>query len=499
MYLYLRQGISMIISFFATRVTLDILGVTDYGISAAVGGAVSMITFLTGALSVGNLRFFSFYLGNGDKEKLKKIFAGTLAIYLSMIIVFVLFCETFGLWLLNTQMVIPEERMHAAMVIYQLAVVGMCLGLVSPPYHALITAHEDMKIYAQMTVVDQTLRLVTLYLLWVLPFDKLILFSLIGLIISFGIQIIYLVYCWKRYPECHTLPKFEKPIIKELLGFNVWNLCGNFAWMLKNQGTAVLLNMFFGPVVNAAQNIANSIRGVSMTFAGGFTSAVKPQITMNYASGDYNHMFSLTYGGAKITYILMAIIIFPLLFNVELVLNLWLHDVPQYAVIFCQLMLIELLIDQIGYMISTVVQATGKIRNYQLLVGLFGALNIPVSYVALKFGASPEWVFVISIFMQIGVNAMRVIYLKLVRKSAVMECMKSCIFPCTIAALVSVAFCYIMPRYETLLPSIPVIVVEVVVVLIAGYYLALNANEKNLLMSYVNKFKAKIFPQRQSA
>lgn len=487
LYLYLQQAISLVISFFTVGVTLEVLGVSDYGISCVVGGAVSMFSFLTGTMAVGNQRFYSFYIGTGEKEKLRKVVGSTFFVYIILMAALVILCETIGLWLLNHKLVIPPERMFAANVVFQVGVVSMGISLLQAPFLGLITAHENMSIYAKMSVWDSVSRLLYLYLLLIIPFDKLILYSVLGMCIGLIGQAFYMWYCFRKYPESHTGPVYDKLILRELLGFNVWNLCGNFAWMLKNQGTGMLLNVFFGPAINAAQSIAGQVRGFSSIFANGLTTSVKPQITKNYASGEHDRMFRLTYSGGKITYVLMAVVVIPAIFNIGIVLDLWLPVVPEYAVVFCQLMLIEVLIEEVGRILSTITQATGKIRNYQLIIGFLGALNIPVSFVFLKLGFNPAWVFAISIVCQLGVNAVRVIYLRKVKTGAVKECLRELIIPCGLAALASGMVCFMFPSSSYLPIAVPVIILEIGVVLVFGYFIAFGPLERMMVKDYMGK------------
>lgn len=491
-YLYVRQGISIIISFLTVGVTLDVLGETDYGINSLVAGAVSMFTFLTGAMAIGNERFYAFYLGKGDFPKLRKIFQGTLMLYIALAILLFILGETIGLWFLNNKLVIPEERLYAANVLYQLGLVNMCISLMLPPFTALITAHEDMVFFAKMSLWDATARLGTIALLYLAPFDKLIAVGIIGLTISFIGQIIYFRFCYRHYPECHAKPIYEKPILKELVGFNFWNLCGNFAWMIKNQGTAFLLNIFFGPIINAAQSIATGVRGMSSMFAGSFMSAMVPQITKNYANSNYDHMFKLAFSGAKIIFLLMAVIVIPAIFNIEFALNIWLPSIPKYAVPFCQIILIEVLFEQTSTFLATINQATGEIKKYQLLIGFYGCLNLPIAYIALKLGSSAEYVFIISLILQLFVIGVRVVFLKRIDPSAQMKCIKRLIIPCLASGSIAAFLCYIIPTSDNFILQVLLILLEVIIVALTIFVVGFNQEEKQLCISYVYKFMARI-------
>lgn len=485
-YLYIRQFISIVISLATVGITLDVLGEVDYGINNVVAGVVTMFTFLTGAMAIGNERFYAYYLGLGDMDKLKRIFAGTFGIYVVLAVIFFLLGETVGLWMLNYKLVIPTERMFAANCLYQLTLFNLCTGMILPPFTALIGAHEDMDFIAKMSIWDSSTRLISLFLLVILPFDKLITLGCVSLSISLIGQFIYFFFCYKKYTVSHTKPKFEKPIIKELLGFNVWNLSGNFAWMIKNQGTTFLLNMFFGPVVNAAQGIASGMRGQSQILAGSFQAAMTPQITKNYASGNHDHMFNLAFGGMKIVFMLMGMVVIPAFFNIELILNLWLPEVPGHTVVFCQLMLLEVLFEATSTFLATIQQATGRIKKYQLLIGLYGCLNLPISYIALKLDAEPEWVFAISLVMQFFVISVRVGFLNRVRAGAMRECFKRVIFPCLVSFVVIFAVCFMIPKVNNLVASAVFILLEIAIVVVAIYLIAFNKAERDLTRNYVN-------------
>lgn len=497
-YLYIRQFISIVITLATVGITLDVLGEVDYGINNVVAGVVTMFTFLTGAMAIGNERFYAYYLGLGDMVKLKRIVAGTFGIYVTLSVIFFVLGETVGLWMLNYKLVIPPERMFAANWLFQLSLLILCIGMIMPPFTALIGAHEDMGFLAKMSIWDASAKLLSLFFLVMLPFDKLIALGCITLTIFLIGQFIYFFYCYKKYTVCHTWPKFEKPIIKELLGFNVWNLCGNFAWMIKNQGTAFLLNVFFGPVVNAAQGIATGLRGHSMVLAGSFQAAMTPQITKNYASGNHDHMFSLAFGGIKIEFMLMGVVVIPAFFNIELILNLWLSKVPQHTVVFCQLMLLEVLFEATSTFLATIQQATGRIKKYQLLIGLYGCLNLPISYVALKLGAVPEWVFAISLVMQFFVIGVRVGFLNRVRAGAMRECFRKVIFPCLTAFVVIFALCFMIPKVNNLVASAVFILLEIAIVVVAIYLIAFNKAERELTKNYVNVALTKIKLKRKS-
>lgn len=492
LYLYLRQGISMIITFATVGVTLDVLGETDYGINNVIAGTVSMFTFLSGSLAVGNQRFYAYYLGKNDMQRLKEIVGGTIFIYLVMAGIFFILGESIGLWILNHKLVIPAERLEAANWLYQFGIISLCFSMLMPPFSALLTAHENMRFYAAMTIWDSAIRLITLYLLVILPFDKLIALGAISLSVTISTLTFYIIYVKRKYPESRTKPIWRKDIMKELLGFNCWNLCGNLAWMIKNQGTGFLLNMFFGPVVNAAQGIATGVRGMSQTLSDSFKTAMTPQITKSYAQKNYEHLFRLAFSGSKLVFLLMAIVVIPAIFNIELILDIWLPHTPKYTVVFCQIMLVEVLLEQTSSFLATINQATGKIKSYQLLIGFYGCLNLPVAYLALRWGCTPEWVFVISLFLQLFVIGVRIGYLKRVSPSSSKDYIVHAAIPCIIAGCIAAALCFIIPESDSLLIRIIVILIQIVITASCVYVIALSHDEKDYCRQYTTRIMQKV-------
>ena len=292
LYLYFRQILTLLVSLITVRYTMSALGVIDYGVNSVVAGTVSMFQFLVGSLAMGTQRFFSFHIGRNDKEMLAKTFKQTFTIYLLLGLFVVLLTEIVGIWFVENKLVIPADRMFAARFIFQVSVLSMFLTTLQSPFMASVVAHENMKIFAQVSVYDVIMRLVVVILLVLSPFDKLISLSILTFIVGLSTLVFYQWYTRSRYEECRSVIYWEKSLAKEILSFNVWNLFGNFAWMMKNQGMAMILNMFFGPIVNASQQIGTQIRTICVGFSHNITAAVKPQIIKSYAVQDYDRMFN---------------------------------------------------------------------------------------------------------------------------------------------------------------------------------------------------------------
>lgn len=487
--LYGRQVVMLLVSLYTVRVVLSVLGAEDYGINNVVAGAVTMFSFLTSAMATGCQRFFSFAIGKNDTVLLTNTFRATLSIYLVLILILFVLGETVGLWFTNSKLVIPDNRMVAANWIYQFSLVGFCASIMSTPFMALIMAHEDMSVYAKYTLLDAAIKLIIVYLLYISPIDKLISYGFLGMCATFWIFWLYGRYCKKNYSESSLKLLWEGTIIKEIAGFNGWNLFGSFAWVVKNQGLSFLLNMFFGPLLNAAQGIAGQVRGAVNSFVSNFTTAVKPQIIKKYASGEYFSMLSLVYSSGKFAFWLMAVMTIPLCVNMEYVLHLWLTDVPKYSVEFTQLMLIEATFEAMSSPFACANQATGKIALYQFLIGLFGLLNLPFSLLAIKLGAMPEYVYYISIMCQLAIILIRMIFLNRVESHSLRRSLVLVLFPCLVLGACSFSLCYILHvAHSSFIHFCLEIFYEVVIIALFAFVLGLNKKEKSFVIQYLKTF-----------
>lgn len=440
--LYFRQILVMLVGLFTVRIVLKTLGAEDYGINSVVAGAVTMFGFLTGAMATASQRFFSYNIGLNNEEKLKKIFSVTLTIYGLIALSIVILAETIGLWFVNTKLNIPIGRISAARWIYQFSILSFVISIMSAPYMAAIIAHENMSIYAKVSILEAVLKLLIVYVLTLLPCDKLILYGLLLLTVAFINTSVYTFFCTRNYKECHFQFCWDTLMLKEIAGFSFWNLFGNIAWIIKNQGIAFLLNIFFGPILNAAQNIASQVRSITSTFSSNFTTAVRPQIIKQYAVQEYDKMFKLTFQSCKFSFYLMLILVLPLLFNLDFLLNIWLSEVPLHAAMFSKLLLIETLFDTMSTPMAAVNQATGRIRLYQFLIGVIGIINLPLAYLALKLGVVPDVVFVVGIFLQCFIILIRILFLGRIEKGIIKKCFISVVAPCVVVFMISMVVCW---------------------------------------------------------
>ena len=414
MMLYCRMLFSMLVSLYTSRVVLNTLGVEDYGIQNVVGGVVGMFSLLSGSLSAAISRFLTFELGTGDKERLAKVFSTSLVVQVILAIIIVVMIETIGVWFLNHKMVIPEERMFAANWLLQFSILSFAVGLISVPYNASIISHEHMSVFAYIGISDVIVRLLIVLLLPHLPasFDKLISYSIMLLGVGLMFQFIYWRYCRKHFEECRFRLQLEKPLLKEMMGFAGWNFIGASSAVLRDQGCNVVLNLFWGPTLNAARGIAQQVSNAVGGFVGNFMTALNPQITKSYAAGDTEYMMSLIFRAARFSYYLLLILSLPVLFNTAYLIQLWLGQVPDHVVLYVRLILIFSLCETVSNPLVTVMLATGNIRNYQIIVGGLQMMNLPISYILLRVGLFPEIITVVAIALSICCLIARLVMLK---------------------------------------------------------------------------------------
>lgn len=390
---------TMVVSLYTSRVVLAVLGIEDFGIYNVVGGVIAMFTFLNASMSGATSRFLTYELGTGNQDKLKTTFSSAVWIHRAIALIIIIIAETLGLWFFLTQLVIPDERMEAAMWVFQLSVVSMAVSVTQVPYNACIIAHENMDIYAYVEIINVILKLLIVYLLTVISLDKLILYACLLLLVTITVTFIYRIYCLRHFIECQYAKgrKWQSDIIKPMLSFSGWDLYGNMSTIVRTQGVNMLLNIFFGPVLNAASGVANQVQAAVMGFAGSIVTAVKPQIIKSYAIGELKHMESIVINASKLTFILLSLLSLPLMVEMNYVLSLWLKTVPDYAVNFCICTLLFNFFSTMSVVIVTVAHAIGKIKRPSMINGTLYLLVIPFSYVAFRNGLSPVFSYVFNV------------------------------------------------------------------------------------------------------
>ena len=389
--LYIRMIVNMLIGLYTARVVLQTLGVVDYGIFGVIGGVLGMFSFFNSSMSGATSRFLTFELGRGDKEKLKNTFSTAFIIHCGIAVLVALLCETIGIWFIENKLVIPEDRLSAAMWVFQFSVLSMFVSVTQVPYNASIFSHERMDVYACVEIVNSLLKLFIVYLLIIGDFDKLILYAFLQFLVTLGVALYYRFYCLKSFEECKVHLAWDKPLMKQMLSFSGWDLYGSLSVMARTQGVNMLMNMFFGPIMNAATEVATRVQAITMQLSNNVALASRPQIVKNYSQNNYLDMVSLMRDGSRITFVLMMTLSVPLMVEIHYVLSLWLGAIPENSEVICSLTLLWNLAVAMNITSNYGVQATGKVKLVSIVSGTMFLLVIPVSYFLLKLGF-PYWV-----------------------------------------------------------------------------------------------------------
>ena len=391
--LYGRFLVMLFISLFTSRIILQTLGFDDFGLYNVVGGFVTLLAFLNGYISQGTVRFITFQLGINDKQRLKEVFSASLALHVALALLIFVIGESFGLWYIENKLNIQS----VAMFVFQLSLITGCLQVMQTPFSACITAHEDMGIYAYISIFDVVMKLVIVYLLLVVNTDKLQMYAFFYFCVSLMTSSFYLLYCLWKYDECRLKLKTDLKLYKEMFNYIGWNAIGAIAFTLNGQGITVLLNMFFGTVINAARGVAASISNIVSQFVFNFQTAMRPQIIKSYASGDIREMEKLVIYCAKYSSYLCMLFGIPLFIESDTILQIWLGNVPPYASVFAKLSIIQIMIQAVDFPVGYGINAVGKMKLPNITSSLVYLTILPVSYVAMKLGANPTIAYLVSV------------------------------------------------------------------------------------------------------
>ena len=397
--LYFRMLFSMGIGLFTSRIVLESLGIEDYGIYNLVGGIVTIFAFLNSAMIATSQRFISYELGKGNLHKLKDVFCTTLTIHIAIAFIIVVLSEVIGVWFLNTKLNIPSDRMMAANWTLQLSIFVFAVNVISVPYNASIVAHEKMSAFAYISIFEVSLKLAIAYLLLFISYDKLIVYSILVFCVALLLRSLYCFYCKRHFEECHYTFSFNIEQFREMFAFAGWSLVGNLGFSFKDQLSNILLNLFFGTVVNAARGISVQVGSLINSFSANFMMAMNPQITKSYAVGDLYRSKELVYAGCRFSFYLLAVISLPIMINITYILNLWLVEVPQYTDIFLILTIVCNLLYAISSPLTTAMQATGRIKWFQVIICIVMLTELPIAYLLLSIGYPPYSVLYASLFV----------------------------------------------------------------------------------------------------
>lgn len=484
--LYVRMMIMMIVSLYTSRLVLQILGVEDYGIYNVVGGVVSFIGFLNGSLNTATQRFLNYEMGRNNIEGMKSIFSMSMICYMGIAIVAMILAESIGYWFVTNKLVIPPQRLDAAIWVLHFSVLTFIIQLFIVPYNAAVIAHEKMSIYAYISVGSVIMRLLLIVVLQYVEFDKLWLYAMMMAVATIVEAFLYWLICIKLFEECHFQWRFDKQLLKGLFSFSGWMLSGIITNLLQIQGVNMLINVFFGPAYNAARAVAMQVNGAVNSFSQNFMTAVRPQIVKQYAEGDIDGMHRLVNNSSRFSFYLLFIMILPLILNMDFVLELWLKDVPQNTVFFTQLVLVDLLIVSAYGPIAYITQASGRIKEYQLMISVCFAMVFFLTWAFYDLGSAAYVTFVISIVIDIIGYVMRLWILQKLFSFPILEYVKEVLYPIfkvLVVSLIAMAVPYILGL--SLYNNFVGLVWSVSIIGFIIWFVGLNKHEKQLLLSKV--------------
>lgn len=473
MLLYFRMILGMVVSLYTSRVVLRVLGVDDFGIYNIIGGVIVMFSFINTFLTSACQRYLSASIAKDAIEDTKKIFSTSLFVHVLVLLLFALVAETGGLYFVYNELVIPESRFTAALYVFHIMVVESCISIFKVPYNAAIIAEEKMDFYAYTSIIENVLRLVVVYLLVIVPSDKLITYAFLHILVSFIMLSWYKIYADKKFKYCTSSFRYDKKYLRSMLSFSGWNLFGSIADLGYKQGTNIVLNLFYGVALNAAMGIATTVRSSLYSFISNIQVAANPQIVKSYVIGEYDYYSNLIFRISKYSYYLMLFLAIPVIINIQYILQLWLGEAPEYSASLIVLGLIFCLIDCLHGPLWTSMQATGNIRNYQLLVSAILLLNIPLSYIALKMGYSPNSILVVQIFVSMITLVVRLIFSSKCAELHIESYLKNVILPVVVVTLLSVPIPFYVAKFFSddmkklfITGFVSVIVVSMIVILV---------------------------------
>lgn len=483
LFLYVRMFLIIIVSLYTVRVVIRTLNVTDYGIYMAVGGIVLALSFLSQTIASASQRFFAYELGRKDFCQLRHTFSMIFIVYIIIVLAILFIAETLGLWFLNNVMTIPVNRLEAANWVYQFALLSFIVKILTNPYNAVIIARENMKIYAYVSIVEAFLKLLIVYLLVVFAIDKLKLYAVLTFAVTCIVSAIYVLFCFKKYEESRISLFWDKALFFYIFLYSSWSLFGTMAGVANTQGTNLLLNVFWGPVVNAAYSVAQQVSTVIQQFSGNFFMAIRPPLIKSYAEGNYVDMMQLFYLSSRFSFLLLYAVILPLILEVEFILKLWLGDVGEYMISFTKLILVYCLVLAIGNPITIIMQAAKKVKLYHGIVDSFVLLTLPLSYVFLKFGCPPEVSLLVAVVMLMIAHIIRLFVFAKVVTFSFKEYWKKFVFPTMLVTFFSALPAFYIQSVISggFVQFVVVCLVSLSCIGISGYLVVLTPIEKSFL------------------
>ena len=477
----------MCISLYTSRVVLNTLGVVDFGLFNVVGGIVVLFSFVNYAMTNATQRYITYALGKNEPGVPQKVFNVSVLVHIGIALLIFLLAETVGLWLLLYKMTIPLDRMTTAIWIYQFSIIGSVLSILNVPYNSDIVAHEDMGLFAFISIYEAVMKLLAVFMLMIIDIDKLFLYALFILIIQITSFCFYRVYCKKNYEETHFHIYKDKMLIIEMTSFAGWSMVGNLAAVFSTQGVNILLNSFFGPVVNAARGIATQVQSAIVQISSNFQMALNPQITKSYAVSDLDRMKKLVTMSSKFSFFLLLILALPIFLEASQILKLWLINVPEHSVSFLRIIICVILIEVTADSLAIANQATGKVKTYQIVVGSCNLMIMPLSYICLKFYAIPEIVFLVNLVVSLLSQLIRIHFMSIYIYINFYKFIKDVYGTCLVVLVLSsiIPTCILYNMNEGILRLLVIIVTSIFTVISSVFYMGLTTNEKAIIIGIV--------------
>lgn len=493
--LYVRQLFLIATNLYTVRVVLNTLGIEDYGIYSVVSGVVTLCAFLPNTMASATQRYFSYALGQGDQTRLLKNFSVNLALYLLIALSTLLILESLGLWFFNGHLEIPADRFEAAKALYHFAVISFVFSVFTSPFMAIMIAHEDMHVYSLLTVLEALMKLLVVFLLMAITWDKLALYGALLMAVSMANMFAYMFICLKKYPECQlkTL-HWDTPLFREVIGFTGWTLFGQLSTVARNQAVTILLNQFFNPATVAARALSTTISNQVMVFASNFNTGLYPSIIKTYASREIPEMFSLIFNGSKLTFFLLWVFSLPLFLEMNTVLTVWLGNPPAETVLFTRLALLEMLVLSISLPLATAARAPGKMMGYELTLGLMQAGIFIGSWISLRLGYPAYSVFVVAIVVNIMMFAVRLAITSRLINLSIREFVLRVFYPVSLVAASSALMSMALKQslFDGPLHTPLVIVSSAAVSTLCMYFIGMTTPERLAARHMLAKLASKI-------
>ena len=492
-FMAIRMVLLLGISLYTSRVVLQVLGVEDYGIYNVVAGFVSMFAFLNSSMTNANQRFYNYELGKDNTLGVNNVYNTSLRIQTFLALIIIILTETIGLWYLYEKMVIPPERINAAFWVFQFSVLSLLFIVFQIPYSAAVIAYEKMDYYAYVGIIDAFLKLIIALAIPYAKGDQLIVYGFLLLLINIINWCLYFFYAKYHFKILKFQSNSHWNLFKKMLGFSAWNCFGIFSTVFREQGANMLLNLFFGPVVNAARAIAYQVAGALESFVLNITTASRPQLIQTYVKGETDRMIHIMHGVSKLCFLFVYCISLPIMLEVDYVLKLWLGDtIPGHTNTFMVLVVIASLVRVFHPMTSHIVHATGKMRLFQVTNGILNLILIPIVYILLYMGYRPESIFVLFILMNIIIQIVSWMILhRLVPEFSVIIYLRQVVLPLCVVIVLSILLPYFfhVKMDSGFIRLFVVLLSSIVSIVIFGFFMALSRNEREMVMGYVNKMR----------